>query len=463
MNDSKDNRRQQGHEDAERELDNDSTRDNDEPQHYAMLRTLIDECGLCLLDGETPSVTQGGARRFGWHEVKRAIYDNCPNVTTRTARETLEAAKNSSIVPNEVTAPPRYVAFENGVWDVEARKMVRPEDVPGVVPVTIPHKFDPDAQKCETVEAFLNGVCCDDTAMRGQLEEVMGLCISRYAGDYARLVWLYGDGANGKSTFLAFLETLVGRERCAAKALEDLKGTFAISSMVGSLVNISEETSGDALNKSKAGRVAKKLVTGEPVEVEYKGETAYAARLFVTLLATSNDAPTLPDDDGTCRRVLLIEFRAKFNRDAKEYDPRLREKLAGPDAIAWGLVLAMRGLARVVENYGPSDTERSKSALNAAVGRSSHLFDFLNEDKSAVRLGNEKIALDALYARYGIWCNSAGIKQHDKLTKRDFEGAVCKHLGIRCERVVIPEAKRGIIPAGVLDARGRAKAFMLKE
>lgn len=463
MNDSKDNRRQQGREDVECELDNDSTRGNDEPQHYTMLRTLIDECGLCLLDGETPSVMLRGARRFGWPEVKRATYDNCHNVNARAMREVLEAAKNSSIVPNEATAPPRYVAFENGVWDVEARAMVRLEDVPGVVPVTIPHKFDPDAQKCETVEEFLNGVCCGDAAMRGQLEEVMGLCMSRYAGDYARLVWLYGDGANGKSTFLAFLETLVGRERCAAKALEDLKGTFAISSMVGSLVNISEETSGDALNKSKAGRVAKKLVTGEPVEVEYKGETAYAARLFVTLIATSNDAPTLPDDDGTCRRVLLVEFRAKFNRDGKGYDPRLREKLAEPDAIAWGLVLAMRGLSRVVENCGPSDTERSKSALNAAVGRSSHLFDFLNEDKVAAGLGNEKVVLDSLYARYGTWCNGAGIKQRDRLARREFEGAVCKHLGIRCERVVIPAAKRGAICGVVWDDRGRAKAFLPKK
>ena len=389
------------------------------PVHEILEMAVIENYDFCLVD-DMPCIRDGNAYRFGWVATERAMLQIMHGSTKSQRREACETLKLDA--PENVAADPRYIAFENGIFDVVRNRFVkRPPE--GVISVTIPHEYDPEADECEAVETLLDGISCGDPEVRCNLEELLGLAISRYADTRSSAVWLYGQGANGKSTFLDAMAFMVGEENVSYLMPHELATRFDLPMMVNKLVNISDDTPANALDKNVMGNV-KKIVTGNPIKTEEKGLPAFTFRPFCTMAITSNDPPSFGDTTfGTTRRFHPIPLTAKFDKNNPDCDLELSKRLKTEEAAQWMLRLAVQGLRRVLDNPGMTETKYSTQALQEAKERSNSVIAFLSTITREEIL--ETANVDICYRRYRRFADNNG---HKAVSQPNFSTTVCSEL-----------------------------------
>ena len=391
------------------------------PIHEILEMAVIENYDFCLVD-DMPCIRDGNAYCFGWVATERAMLQVMHGSTRAQRREACETLKLDA--PENVAADPRYIAFENGVFDVERNKFVK-RPPRGVITVTIPHDYDPNAAECEAVETLLDGISCGDAEIRCNLEELLGLAISRYADTRSSAVWLYGQGANGKSTFLDAMAFMVGKDNVSYLMPHELATRFDLPMMVNKLLNISDDTPANALDRNVMGNV-KKIVTGNPIKTEEKGLPAFTFRPFCTMAITSNDPPSFGDTTyGTTRRFHPIPLSAKFDKSNPDCDMELAKKLRTEKAAQWMLRLAVQGLRRVLDNPGMTETRYSTQALQEAKERSNSVIAFLSTVTREEIL--ETANVDICYRRYKRFADNNG---HKAVSQQNFSTVVCRELDL---------------------------------
>lgn len=391
------------------------------PNHVRLSAAMMEEYGFCLVD-DMPCIRNETGYHFGWVPTERAMLEVMPWCRKTERKEACETLKLAA--PENVAADPRYIAFENGIFDVVGNRFVkRPPE--GVISVTIPHDYDPEADECEAVETLLDGISCGDREIRCNLEELLGLSISRYADTRSSAVWLYGQGANGKSTFLDAVAFMVGEENVSYLMPHELATRFDLPMMVNKLLNISDDTPANALDKAVMGNV-KKIVTGNPIKTEEKGLPAFTFRPFCTMAITSNDPPSFGDTTfGTTRRFHPIPLSAKFDKGNPDCDLELAKKLKTEQAAQWMLKLAIQGLRRVLDNPGMTETKYSTQALQEAKERSNSVIAYLSTvtREEILEISN----VDVCYRRYKRYADNNG---HKPVSQPNFSTVVCSEFDL---------------------------------
>jgi len=351
--------------------------ESNQPKHYELANAILDE-GFAIVGG-MPCIPNNGRFEFGWDAVQRAMLRIDPCCTNRTRNEAIQTLKYTG--PEVAVASYRYIEFENGVLDVSTLDFMTSDEFMeknvGIVPVVIPHKYDPEAQPCEAVETLLEGVSCGDEAVRTNIEEFIGLSMSRYTDNRSKAVWGYGGGENGKSTLWDAVSFVVGDDNTCSLELEDYKGQFNTQMLVGKLLAVSDDQISCSVDKAVIGKI-KKIVTGQPIRIEQKGRDPYNATMFCTIFVASNEPPQLSDTThGSLRRWHMIPLNANFKKRGSGRDIDLKEKLHTEEAAQWLIKLGIDGLRRVLENEGMTETDYSQIAIQEAKERSNSVYAFL--------------------------------------------------------------------------------------
>ena len=121
-----------------------------------------------------------------------------------------------------------------------------------------------------------------------------------------------GDRNNGKSTFLDCVETILGEQNISALDLKELGDRFSTSMMFGKLANIGDDIGDDFLQGSQVA-IFKKIVTGNRIKAEKKGQDPFEFNPYIKLLFSANDIPRMKDKTGAVlRRLTIIPFNARF-------------------------------------------------------------------------------------------------------------------------------------------------------
>ena len=348
-----------------------------QPSHVKLVKAMS-EMGFSIIDG-MPCIPDGSGYRFGWDETHRAMLNVSPWSMDRSRNEAMRTLRY--IAPELSAAPARYIAFKNCVLDVEGGKVHTLEDFrslnKGLVPMAIPHNYNEDAERVEAVDKLLDGVSCGEREVRMNLEEIGGLALSRYSGDWNTAVWGYGTGANGKSTYLDSLRYMAGEKNTCDMTLDALEGDFNSQMLVGKSLWIADDLPATTVSKKTTAAV-KKIVTGQPIKIEQKGKDPYQARMFCTIVATSNEPPSLADTSpGSLRRWHMVPFNADYRKHSEGRDIKMRDKLMNEAAAEYMIVLAIKGLRRVLENEGMTETTYSRTAQQELRERSNNVYAFL--------------------------------------------------------------------------------------
>lgn len=395
--------------------------------HFA--KFLISEHNIILIQ-DVLHIYQEGVYSDKQNDIEKAMIKHLPHLTKAKRLEVLSylqlQAKESHL------APTNFVAVQNGILDLNNWQL-QSFDPNIVIKNKIPVNYVPDAY-FETTDKTLDKIACHDKSLRKVLEEIFGYILLR-RNEMGKAFILTGAGSNGKSSYLKIVRELAGVENTSSLDLKELNQRFKTAELFGKLANIGDDISGEYI---KDNSEFKKLVTGEPLNVERKGRDPFDFTNYSKLIFSANRMPRINDtSSGLMRRLMMIPFNAKFSSSDPDYDPFIQDKLLSDDSMEYVLNLAISGLKRLMKNkkFSPSKTIEKETSQYEI--QNNPILGFIEE--SDTKIENE-ITTD-VYQTYQVWCVENG---YQSVAANTFSREINRMLGMETRQQKIDGKKKRI-------------------
>jgi putative DNA primase/helicase len=222
-----------------------------------------------------------------------------------------------------------------------------------------------------------------------------------------RLFFLYGTGANGKSTFLNVCKALLGSQLCRQTPSETIMARQNRSGATPELaclhgaraVMTTEVDEGSLLSES----LVKQMTGGDPLPARHLYGKPFEFVPWFKLMVAGNHKPHIRgSDEGIWRRIDLIPFEVTIPPEQR--DPRLGEMLHSELAgiLNWSLAGCRAWLSRRLD---------PPRAVVDAVAEYREDMDVLGQwVANACETGpNLEVQGNAAYSSYQSWAQDAGI------------------------------------------------------
>ena len=356
----------------------------------------------------------------GYKEIEADMIQHIPNLKKMQRREVLDYME--LIVEEKQPSEANLIAFNNGVYDIMTGEL-KPFSTEIVITNKIPWDYDPDAYS-ELADSTLNKLSCGDAVIRSLLEECIGYCFYR-RNELGKAFILTGDKSNGKSTFLDCVKAILGEKNISALDLKELGDRFNTSMMFGKLANIGDDIGDDFLQGSQVS-IFKKIVTGNRIKAERKGQDPFEFNPFIKLLFSANDIPRMKDKTGAVlRRLVIIPFNATFGKSDPDYDPFIKYKLIEKESIEYFIRLGIEGLKRVIINNEFTKSTKVQNQLNEYEEENNPIIAFI-DDSGIDMIENEPT--NEVYKRYQVFCADNAMTPMSNIV---FSKQINKRLGFK--------------------------------
>lgn len=212
-------------------------------------------------------------------------------------------------------------------------------------------------------------------------------------------VWV-GDGGNGKSVLLKILSTL--HQKVGSICLDGLKG-FGLSPVVDSSLLVSAETPKRGINEQEL----KKIISGDPLAVEYKFKDMFTYSPTAKLLIACNRFPQINDDsEGVWRRLQIVRWGVNLKKaqQLSNLDTRIIKSELHL-VVDW----CLEGLLRLL-NRG--DFEEPQSVLQRKKDEkvnSNNVLAFIEDYGIHQSKESDTIAKEKIYKKYSDYCEANGL------------------------------------------------------
>lgn len=357
----------------------------------------------------------------GQQELEAVMIQHIPQLN-RAKRTEVMAYLDILIRENTQITDANLIAFRNGLFNIFDDTFI-PFTPDHIITNKINWDYNPNAY-CELTDTTLDKIACHDSCIRKLLEEVVGYCLYR-RNELGKAFILTGEKNNGKSTFLDMIKTLLGDENIAALDLKELGDRFKTAELFGKLGNIGDDI-GDEFIANAA--VFKKLVTGDRLNVERKGQNPFDFNNYSKLLFSANNIPRIgkgKDSAAILRRLVIIPFDARFSVDDPDYKPYIKYELRQQESIEYLIQLGLKGLKTVLKNQKFTSSEKVQKELEDYEESNNPVLGFLKEiDKNEI----ENEPTNKVYQAYQEYCLSNSLQalsniEFSKQVKRyyDFE------------------------------------------
>ena len=356
----------------------------------------------------------------GYKEIEADMIQHIPNLKKMQRREVLDYME--LIVEEKQPSEANLIAFNNGIYDIMTGEL-KPFSTEIVITNKIPWDYDPDAYS-ELADSTLNKLSCGDAVIRSLLEECIGYCFYR-RNELGKAFILTGDKSNGKSTFLDCVKAILGDKNISALDLKELGDRFNTSMMFGKLANIGDDIGDDFLQGSQVS-IFKKIVTGNRIKAERKGQDPFEFNPFIKLLFSANDIPRMKDKTGAVlRRLVIIPFNATFGKNDPDYDPFIKYKLIQKESIEYLISLGVEGLKRVIINDEFTKSTKVQNQLDEYEEENNPIIAFI-ADSGIEMIENEPT--NEVYKRYQVFCAENSMTPMSNIV---FSKQINKRLGFK--------------------------------
>lgn len=356
--------------------------------------------------------------------------------------------KEIQIETTELDCRPLTLNCVNGTVNLETGEL-SPHDPKQMLTQLCHTTFDPQAT-CPVWEHFLSSIFGGKSDLVCYIQRLCGYWATGIVREQI-LPIMHGVGANGKTTFINVILSVLGREY-TMKSVPDLLMAKPMNThptekadLYGKrFVVVSETDEGRKLSES----VVKELTGAERIRARRMREDFWEFDPTHKLALVTNHKPLVTGNDhGIWRRLRLIAFDQTFwNPDANESGPdhlrqdkRLPEKLAEESSgiLTWIVKGAIEFLRQGEEaaNEVGEHTKEYRASLDT-IGQ------FIDE-MCIVGPGN-KIGSSELYRAYKSWAESEGFYAYSQtrfgsaMTDRQFQKVKSNtywYLGIDIQRV----------------------------
>ena len=368
---------------------------------------------------------EGGIYISGIANIEAVMIQHLPQLN-RSKRQEVLAYLDILIRENTSPAAPNFIAFRNGIYNVldDTFNAFSPEYV---ITNMIPWDWNPNAY-FELTDQILNNISVHDEAIRKLLEEMIGSTFYRsnaLAGGRAFI--LTGTGANGKSTFLDMVKRLIGVQNISVLDLKKLNDRFSTVMLFGKCANIGDDISDEFVVDTAE---FKKIVTGQSIDAEHKGQPKFNFDPYCKLLFSANSIPRIGkgrDSGAILRRLVIVPFNAKFTPDSPDFKPFIGEDLQCQESMEYMVQLGLQGLKRVLESRQYTTNEAMQEELIEYEESNNPVIGFFREaENDEVKIEDE--VTNVVYRAYNEWCLSNSLQP---LSNGEFSKQVKKHFGFK--------------------------------
>lgn len=336
----------------------------------------------------------------------------------RAQRSEVMAYLEILIEENVTATNPNMIAFSNGLYDLRDGSF-RGFTPDVVITNKIPWPYNPAAYS-ELLDHTLDRLACDDPEVRALLEEMVGYCLYR-RNELGKAFILIGDKSNGKSTFLHVVKNMLGDANIASLDLKELGDRFKTAELFGKLANIGDDIGDEFIANAS---VFRKLVTGERVNVERKGQDPFEFNNYSKFLFSANVIPRMKDKTGAVqRRLVIVPFDAKFTPNDPDFRPFIKDELCEQEPMEYLILLGLAALKRVLMNNRFTTSQRVQGQLDEYEENNNPIIGFINE----VGLeGIENEPSSMVYRKYKEYCIANNFQA---LSAIEFSRQIAKRCG----------------------------------
>lgn len=391
--------------------------------HNVMGDYLTKKYGVCKING-TIHIYDNGLYKQGEEALHGFMIDLIPTLTDTKRKEVYKYIKVSRKTPVKEVSPPHLLPFASRIYDIRENKFI--EYAPEHVFLNrFPFDYNPDAPECDTVTQIISSIAEGDTEVVNLLYEAMGNCFYML-NSFRGAVMLYGkSGNNGKSTLLNMIATMIGRENASYLTLQDTAERFRLTEIYGKAANIGDDIPSSYLPESST---FKKLVTGERITAEKKGQDPFSFKPYAKMFFAMNGLPPVSDKTRAFfGRILLIPLNNDFSKSAK-MDVNLKDKQWSRQEMECLTKYAVEGLKRLLQN---GDFTRPQCVLDAVAeyeAENNPVKEFLDEYGMVANQTTEFV-----YDRFTEWCYRSG--HRNIMTRKKFTREVCEQTGLKSKSI----------------------------
>lgn len=376
---------------------------------------LIKEHHVIKIDGRL-FVYKDGIYVDGSEEIEALMIKHVARLNKQKRNEVVSYLK---LLIRENTKPSdaNLIAFKNGIYNIETNEFLdfSPEYI---ITNMIPHNYNEEAYD-ETTDKALNKMACNDPSIRLLLEEMVGYCFYR-RNELRKAFILTGDKRNGKSTFLSVLQKLLGDTNTKSLDLKELSDKFKTAELHMVLANIGDDI-GDEFIPNPA--IFKKLVSGERINVERKGQDPFDFNSYAKQLFSANDIPRIKDRGAVVDRLIIVPFNAKFSKSDPDYDPFIKYKMLSESSMEYLIQIGLDALVGVLDRQEFTMSDKAQKAVQEYEENNNPILTFFSESEGE---SFENQPTKFIYQKYQEFCLSNSLQP---LSNIEFSKQVKKFYG----------------------------------
>jgi putative DNA primase/helicase len=337
------------------------------------------------------------------NKVEEKIYESYVRATKRTKTKVNSVegmAQAQRAVSVKMLDMNNVLNLHNGTLDLETLAL-HPHSSTDYLTYCLDYEYDP-AAACPRFEQFIQDVLLEedtlktDTDLCGLFQELMGYSLTTET-KYEIMIWLSGDGGNGKTVVITILQKLLGL-LCYSVDFQSigLSGNYDLAEIPGKRVVFSTES-------ERGGKVAegyiKRIVSGERINARPIYGKNFEFISVSKIWWAMNDKPLIRDTGNSIwRRLKLIPFNRTFTEQDK--DPDLLNKLE--QELSGILNFALNGLRKLKQDKQFSESQAVAQAIQDYKLESNPVAQWMNESTENV-YGPITLAI-TLHDDYKFWC-----------------------------------------------------------
>lgn len=253
----------------------------------------------------------------------------------------------------DLNVPNGLINLKNGVLDLKSGAILT-HSKEHFFTYCLPTEFNESAQCPRWIE-FLNNIFPSDPEFIHISAEIFGYTL--YGGEpwLHKAFVLFGEGRNGKSTYLNVLQNLLGRNNYSSIRLTDLINKPSVVHIDGKLANIVEETPNDRINSE----IFKDAVSGGTIQARRLYENEYSFECKARFIFACNELPKFGENTvASNERLFFIPFKKYFTESERNHNIRKELLNELPGILNW----AICGLKMLLEN-GKMTTSNASSVV----------------------------------------------------------------------------------------------------
>jgi len=265
--------------------------------------------------------------------------------------------------------------------------------------------YNPNA-RCPNILKFLAQIMPDPDDLKSLIELLSSILLHKRKLEKA--IIFVGDQANGKSTLIEVIISLLGENNVANISLQRLASNrFATSSMVGKILNAYGDLDIDSIEQTG---MIKQIISHDHIMVEKKNKNAFSTKIPIRLLYSANKLPEFPNaDEAIYRRFWVIKFPIMI--PSKDRDINLLEKLTTPEEKSGFLNILVANAHQILHRQFQFTHYQSLEKTKSLWREKSDSVSSFAETQVVVN-PDSVIKCEVLYQTYRSWC----LENNEKIT-----------------------------------------------